>query len=159
MRASVSSRYLMHVLNTPVVLSRVAKLTGGSASPHLNVGDVKAFPIPFPPCAEQLAIVQEIETRLSVIDEVEAQVETNLKRAARLRQGILKRAFEGRLVPQDPTDEPAEKLLERIRRERQSPNVLHDAVRQRRTGSVRKPQSATQLLLPVIGLADPRGDK
>ena len=159
MRATVSNRYLMHILNCPRILSLVAKLTGGSASPHLNVGDVKAFPIPFPPREEQLAIVQEIERRLSVIDEVEAQVDTNLKRAARLRQGILKRAFEGRLVPQDPNDEPAERLLERIRRERQSPNVLHDAVRQWRTGSVRKPQSSNQLLLPGVGLADPGGDK
>ena len=86
-------------------------------------------------------------------------MDANLKRSARLRQGILKRAFEGRLVPQDPTDEPAEKLLERIRRERKSPNVLHDAVRQRRTGNVCKPQSSNQLLLPGGGLADPRGDK
>ncbi len=71
----------------------------------------------------------------------------------------MKRAFEGRLVPQDPTDEPAEKMLERIRRERQSPNVLHDAMRQRRSGSVRKPQSSNQLLLPGVGLADSGGDK
>ncbi|HKM54003.1 MAG TPA: restriction endonuclease subunit S, partial [Isosphaeraceae bacterium] len=115
MRATVTSRYLMHVLNSPQLLSLVAKLTGGSASPHLNVGDVKAFPIPFPPYAEQLAIVQEIKSRLSIVDEVEAQVEANLKRAARLRQGILKRAFEGRLVPQDPTDEPGSRLLKRVR--------------------------------------------
>jgi type I restriction enzyme S subunit len=115
MRAAVSGRYLMHVLNSPSTLAMVAKLTGGSASPHLNVGDVKAFPIPFPPCDEQLLIVQEIERRTSVIDEVELQLYANLKRAARLRQGILKRAFEGLLVPQDQSDEHAEKLLERIR--------------------------------------------
>jgi type I restriction enzyme S subunit len=44
-------------------------------------------------------------------------VEANLKRAARLRQAILKRAFEGNLVPQDPSDEPASELLTRIRTE------------------------------------------
>src|SRR5271165_5365873 len=85
---------------------------------------------------------------------IEGQVDANLKRAARLRQGILKRAFEGCLVPQDLTDEPAENMLERIRRERQSTNRAHDALRRRRAGKVRKLQPPGQLLLPVIGLAD-----
>ncbi len=56
--------------------------------------------------------------RAAPSDPLEAQVEANLKRAERLRQAILKRAFEGRLVPQDPTNEPASVLLERIRVER-----------------------------------------
>jgi len=51
-------------------------------------------------------------------DEAERVVEQSLRQAERLRQSILKRAFEGKLVPQDPNDEPAEKLLERIRTEK-----------------------------------------
>ena len=84
---------------------------------------------PLPPaseCRSKTQIVQEVERRLSIVDEIEAQVEANLKRAARLRQGILKRAFEGRLVPQDPTDEPAEKLLERIRQQRQPATTMYN---------------------------------
>lgn len=54
-----------------------------------------------------------------LVDEIETQVGADLKRAAHLRQSILKRAFEGQLVPQDPNDEPANKLLERIRQQRQ----------------------------------------
>jgi len=131
----------------------------GAGKPGLNLDNLRNLTFGLPPLAEQAQIVTEIELRLSIVDEIEAQVDANLKRSARLRQGILKRAFEGRLVPQDPTDEPAEKLLERIRRERQSPNVLHDAVRQGRTGNVCKPQSSNQLLLPGVGLADPGGDK
>ena len=60
----------------------------------------------------------EAERRLSVVGELEVVVAANLKRAERLRQAILKRAFEGRLVPQDPDDEPAVALLERIRGDR-----------------------------------------
>ena len=57
---------------------------------------------------------------MSVIQQAEAAVEANLGRAERLRQSILKQAFSGRLVPQDPDDEPAAVLLERIRAEREA---------------------------------------
>ena len=66
---------------------------------------------------EQNAIVSEIESRLSVCDKIEESIEQSLKQAESLRQSILKRAFEGKLVPQDPSDEPASVLLGRIRKE------------------------------------------
>ncbi|HXG66613.1 MAG TPA: hypothetical protein VNO70_16050, partial [Blastocatellia bacterium] len=78
--------------------------------------------LPIPPLLEQQRIVAEVERRLSVIDEIETAITANLKRAERLRQAILKRAFEGKLVPQDPNDEPASVLLERIRAERAQPD-------------------------------------
>jgi type I restriction enzyme S subunit len=76
--------------------------------------DVREIPIPLPPLAEQQQIVTEAEERLSQITAAEQQIESNLLRAASLRQSILKQAFEGKLVPQDPKDEPASVLLERI---------------------------------------------
>jgi type I restriction enzyme S subunit len=63
-------------------------------------------------------MVAQIERHFSLIDAAERTIGRSLEQADRLRQSILKRAFEGRLVPQDPSDEPAEKLLERIKAER-----------------------------------------
>lgn len=84
----------------------------------INMTMLGSLTVHVPPLAEQQRIVAEIERRLSVVDELERLVEKNLTRAAKLRQAILKRAFEGRLVPQDPSDEPASVLLDRIRAER-----------------------------------------
>lgn len=73
---------------------------------------------PLPPLQEQAYIVAEVDRRLSEADRLEATLQANLKRAERLRQAILKKAFSGELVPQDPNDEPASVLLEPIRASR-----------------------------------------
>jgi type I restriction enzyme S subunit len=84
----------------------------------LNLTTLKAFPIPAIPLDEQRRIVAQVEERLSAIDALRAAIERAQRRSASLRRAILERAFRGELVPQDPTDEPAEALLARIRAER-----------------------------------------
>jgi type I restriction enzyme S subunit len=114
--SQVSTRYVELYLRT--VQKRLESLAPATAQKNINLETLGLVGIALPPLAEQGEIVAEVERRLSIVDELEAQVEADLKRAGRLRQSILKRAFAGRLVRQDPNDEPAAKLLERIRAER-----------------------------------------
>ncbi|MDP1774468.1 MAG: restriction endonuclease subunit S [Methylobacter sp.] len=107
-------KYGAYYMNS-IVNTRVASKKVGVALTHFNTQSVAQMPIPLPPLQEQTQIVLEIERRLSIADEVEQQINTNLKRAERLRQSILKKAFSGRLVPQDSNDEPADMLLEKIK--------------------------------------------
>lgn len=105
---------------------RIATITVNIA--HLGAGRFAELEFPLPPLAEQAEIVAEVDRRLSVADAAEMQVEHALQRAARLRQSILKRAFEGKLVEQDPTDEPAAALVERIKMSRCAASVAARAV-------------------------------
>jgi type I restriction enzyme S subunit len=94
---------------------KIATITVNIA--HLGAGRFAGMEFPLPPLEEQLEIVLEVNRRLSLLKAIESLINANLKRSARLRQSILKRAFEGKLVPQDPNDEPARVLLERIKAE------------------------------------------
>ena len=116
----VSPRYFMWVLLSPLFESQWKPRVVGTTAPHVNIRDLRVMRIPLPSLDEQQIIVEEVERRLSVVDKLEATVEANLKQAAGLHQSILKRAFSGELVPQDPDDEPASVLLERIKSERRA---------------------------------------
>jgi type I restriction enzyme S subunit len=97
---------------------KLQRLGAGSTVPGIDRETILKMPFPFPPFHEQNKIVEEIENHLSIADNMERVAEQSLKQSERLRQSILKRAFEGKLVPQDPTDQPAEKLLDRIKEEK-----------------------------------------
>ena len=92
--------------------------TGTTGRKKLTQYALMNAPIKICTLPEQQQIVAEIESRLSVCDKLEETIEQSLLQAEALRQSILKKAFAGKLVPQDPSDEPAEKLLARIRAER-----------------------------------------
>jgi type I restriction enzyme, S subunit len=97
----------------------IRRASAGGVQPNLNLSIVRHTPVALPPPEEQEQIVGEIARRLSILQEIETEVDASLRRASRLRQAILKLAFGGKLVPQDPSDVPASELLESLRRERE----------------------------------------
>lgn len=104
------------------LIERRTRTTAGQAG--ISGTDLKQMPIPVPPLSEQVRIGDEMERLLSGADGATEAVAVDERRCARLRQSILKWAFEGKLVDQDTRDEPAEKLLARIRAERTAPEPL-----------------------------------
>lgn len=94
----MNNRYLMHYLNSPISRQLIVENVGGSASPHINVGDIKRFKIPFVNRNKQEEIVSMVDARLSLCDSIEATVDNTLAKAEAMRQSILKEAFEGRVV-------------------------------------------------------------
>jgi type I restriction enzyme S subunit len=117
----VSNRFMAAcLLSWPVLMMalRRTKTTAGQVNLTLEVCRDLAIPLPSP--EEQAAIVEAIEDQLSVIDHLETELEAELKLSQGLRQAILRHAFTGQLVPQEPSDAPASELLKRIAAERQA---------------------------------------
>jgi type I restriction enzyme, S subunit len=89
----------------------------------INQRQINEFKLPITSLEEQHKIVEILERTLSGIDALENEINWNLEASHTLRQSILKKAFSGRLVPQDPNDEPASVLLERIRAEKATQSI------------------------------------
>ena len=144
------SDFLMSVLNSSIILRLVRELTGGTSSPHLNVGDIRRFQIPLPPPGEQREIVRRVEALFQLADDIEKRVKSATARAERLTQSILAKAFRGELVPTEAelarqegrTFEPASVLLERIMSARATLDGGSGAPRTRRAAN-RKRQDST----------------
>jgi type I restriction enzyme S subunit len=118
MKNLLDSKFLLYQLMSSRFQARLKRKGTGTTVTGVSSRNFKPVELVIAPWAEQIEIVQEIERRLSLLEEIEKTCSISLKQADRLRGSILKTAFEGKLVPQDPSDEAAEKLLERIREER-----------------------------------------
>jgi type I restriction enzyme S subunit len=111
----MNEKYIFYYSISPLAKSEIQFHVKETTQSNIGIASIESFIFPLCSIAEQLQIVEEIESRLSICDSLEATIADNLDRAEALRQSILKQAFEGKLVPQDPNDEPASVLLERIR--------------------------------------------
>ena len=111
-----SGPYVAHFLNSPRAREhgKSVKTDGVNQS---NINGTKLQEYPFPSCspAEQAEVTRILDARLEAAEALDKEIDTSFARADALRQSILKKAFSGELVSQDPDDEPAHALLVRIR--------------------------------------------
>lgn len=120
----VLPRFVLWLFKSAWFRRFVDDLNTGSLIQHMFTSQIERFVLPLPPLAEQQAIVEAVEERLSVVEHLELQIANNLTSAGNLRQAILKRAFEGRLERQNPKDEPASELLARIKKHREGVDAV-----------------------------------
>ena len=117
--------FLMFALNNPTIHDSIMSATVGMAESQVNISQssIQNIVVPFPPLAEQKRIVAKIEELMPKVEKYgKAQDELNKlneELPERLKKSILQEAIEGRLVPQDPNDEPASVLLAKIRKEKE----------------------------------------
>ena len=120
---NIFGNYIVNVLKSAYVDDYINSVTFGVKMPRVSTETMTSLLIPLPPLPEQRRIVAKIEELMPLVERYgKAQDELdklNESLPARLRQSILQEAIQGRLVPQDPKEEPASELLKRIRKEKE----------------------------------------
>ena len=120
----LDSDFLASYLSTRFVFKSIVGSVHGVGRPRINTTQLKKIPIPVPTIEEQWEIMRILDARMERVMNLDDGIESELLRLGALRQSILKKAFSGQLVSQDPNDEPATLLLERIKREREESEAL-----------------------------------
>jgi len=145
-----SRTYFKLCMSANLIKKQLGYITKGVAQKKISTERFKTLLFPLPPKLEQDEIAQNIEVRFSIVDNLYDAIEQSHNKAQILRQSILKQAFEGKLVPQDPDDEPAEKLLERIKAEKEA--FLKSQKQQKRKPITKKGKAVepTQSILEIL---------
>ena len=137
----LSSRFCLWLFKSPVFRRFVDGLNTGSLIQHMFTSQVLDFRFPVPPMEEQNAIVNSVEQALKSKEVLAESLEAALSQSDILDQSILAKAFCGELVPQDPNDEPASVLLDRIRAEREAQSAKPRA-KKKTLGSIKRTKKA-----------------
>lgn len=114
----VDVEYLNYYLNTDFAMEQGRACATGTAQLTIPLSGLREYEIPLPPLDEQKEIVRQVDKLFALADKVEDHYQKAKARVDALAQSVLAKAFRGELAPQDPDDEPAEKLLQRIREEK-----------------------------------------
>jgi type I restriction enzyme S subunit len=118
-RARVHPGWLVLALSSPATRALIESRAATTAGQYnLNLQSLRSLPVPLPSFEEQERRIEAAAAEMSRLDAMSASIAAARRRSAALRRSILERAFRGELVPQDPSDEAASVLLERIRTER-----------------------------------------
>ena len=131
--------YLAALLSSHLLRTQIedkAKSTSGVN--NINSGEIQSLIVPLCGLSEQEVVVERLSASLSAIEGIEAELDNQLLKADALRQSILKKAFAGQLVAQDPSDEPASVLLDRIKAEKKQASRSRETtkrIRKKRTGA------------------------
>ncbi|NNM80362.1 MAG: hypothetical protein HKM01_07905 [Gallionella sp.] len=117
-----SQEYFLQYLGSRIGRKQIMLLSTGNQESMRNIGQERIRSITVPICSvvEADAVIESLAARLSEVDQLDLTINTSLQQAEALRQSILKKAFAGLLVPQDPHDEPASTLLTRIKAGRET---------------------------------------
>ena len=152
----LDNEYLNLQLNSPHARDYCWKVkTDGVSQSNINAKKIQAYEFELPPIQEQREIVRRVESLFTLADVVEKQYLEAKKRIDRLTQSLLAKAFRGELVPQDPNDEPAAELLQRIQASREQ-QIANNPVRKviARKTSARVKSSTQQNKTKAMQLKD-----
>lgn len=130
----ISPRLLETYIRT--IKNELSAFAPATAQKNINLTILREVIVPIPPLTEQVIVDQKIKNSLSNSDKLKCFIMNSLKNLDKLDQSILAKAFRGELVPQDPTDEPASLLLERIKAKREAMQPKKKATETKRTPAV-----------------------